>query len=477
MSFRINTNVDAMNTLFNLGQTSSKLSQSITRLSTGLRINSAADDPAGLIISEKFKSEIGGIDQAVQNSQDAINYSKTAEGAFNEVNSLLNDARSLAVASANSATLTTSQLQANQSSLNSIVSSITRIAQTTQYGAKNLLDGSSGVTASVTDGADVASLGIGGTFGGNSLTANATVTLNSVTAATQGSVNSAAFAALTTAVNTAGSFTINGVTFNANASTTVSDVLNMVNQASGQTGVNASYDGAKIVFTANQYGSVGKVNLTDANGVLLAAAGSATGTGTDAHASVTIGSTTNVLFTGGVGGTDGLTLTDADGNTMKLTVAGNSFGNTAAAIGQAQVGSAQFQIGGNAGQTASLAIGNFAATNLGNGAVSGLSMANLDLTTAAGANDAIKVIDAAIDQVSKARGDIGSFQKNVLESNIRSLGVAKENLSAAVSDIQDTDVAAEMTNYTKLQILQQSGMAMLTQANNAPQSVLALLRG
>lgn len=137
----------------------------------------------------------------------------------------------------------------------------------------------------------------------------------------------------------------------------------------------------------------------------------------------------------------------------------------------------QFQIGGNAGQTTNLSLGNFVASQLGGDAVTGLNMSNLDVTTSAGANDAIKVIDAAIDQVSKSRGDIGSFQRNVLESNIRALGTAKENLSATESQIRDTDVAEEMTNFTKLQILQQSGMAVLAQANQAPQAVLALLRG
>jgi flagellin len=100
----------------------------------------------------------------------------------------------------------------------------------------------------------------------------------------------------------------------------------------------------------------------------------------------------------------------------------------------------------------------------------------MDLTSAAGAAAAMAAIDTAIETVTRARGDIGSFQRNVLESNVRSLGVAKENLAATESTIRDTDVAEEMTNYTKLQILQQAGMSMLAQANAAPQSVLSLLR-
>ncbi|MER3496765.1 MAG: flagellin, partial [Armatimonadota bacterium] len=189
-----------------------------------------------------------------------------------------------------------------------------------------------------------------------------------------------------------------------------------------------------------------------------------------------IGAATNVAFTGGLGGDDGLTLTDAGGNKVRFNEAGNTTTTTPAAVGQVTVGSAQFQIGSNAGQTAQLSIGNFAASNLGQGAVAGKTLANLDLSSTANASDAMKVIDKAITDVTSARGRIGNFQRNVLETNIRSLGVAKENLSATESNIRDTDIAAEMSNYTRAQILQQAGLSVLGQANSAPQQVLSLLR-
>src|SRR3954470_4790213 len=138
MSLRVNTNVASMNALRNLDATNLEFGKSITRLSTGLRINSAADDPAGLILSENFRTQIAGIGQAVRNNQDAINFAKTAEGALDEVSRLLRDARSLAVAASNTATLSASQVQANQNQLNSIVSSISRISSTTQFGTKKL---------------------------------------------------------------------------------------------------------------------------------------------------------------------------------------------------------------------------------------------------------------------------------------------------------------------------------------------------
>ena len=148
----------------------------------------------------------------------------------------------------------------------------------------------------------------------------------------------------------------------------------------------------------------------------------------------------------------------------------------ATTVGQINVGSAQFQIGANSGQTSSLALGNFAATELGNGVVSGKTLSNLDLTTAQGATDALTVIDKAVSDVTISRGAVGSFQRNTLETNIRSLGLAKESMSASESIIRDADIAMEMTEYTKLQILQQAGITVLAQANSASQAVLTLLR-
>ncbi len=480
MSFRVNTNVQAMNALRNLSSTNAEYSKSMTRLSTGLRINSAADDPAGLIISENFRAQITGIDQAVRNNQDALNYSKTAEGALDEVNRLLRDARSLAVASGNTGTLSSDQLQANQNQLNSIVNSINRIASTTQFGNKKLLDGSAGVSASVTSSANVSSMYFSGQFSSAALTTNSVVTLTVSTAATQASIAGATIYTNTSDTVAAGQLSINGYTFNTTSSTTIGDLINQINSVSSQTGVSADLtSGTGVSLRSSEYGTKGSIVLSDASGILNTA-GTATATGTNAIASVTVdtngstaGGLATVTFTGGRGGQSGLVLSDNDGNTIKITPGASS---SATAVGYVSVGSAQFQVGANANQTANLSLGNFSASQLGSGAVSGLNMSNLDITTAAGSTNALSVVDAAINQVAKSRGEMGSFQRNVLESNIRALGVAKENLSASESAIRDVDVASEMSSFTKLQILQQSGLSMLAQANSAPQSVLSLLR-
>ncbi len=477
MGFRINSNVTAMNALRNLNNNSDSLSQSITRLSTGLRINSAADDPAGLIISEKYKAQISGLDQAIKNSQDGVNFAKTADGALAEVNNLLLSARSLAVAAANTGTLSQSAIQADQTQLTSIAASISRIAQNTQFGSKKLLDGTSGVASTVTDGTKLNALNISGTFAGLPVTGSSGVGVQITQAASQASVASAAFAFATTAVGVAGSFSINGTTFTTQATDTAQQVVDKINAASGSTGVTAAYDATNtdIHLLSVGYGSGQAINLSDANGVIRSGgAGFTNAVGTDALATVTVNATT-ALFTGSLHGTDGLTLTDADGNSLALTQGANVVAANAV-MGQVVAASTQFQIGADSGQSASLSIGNFAASNLGTGVAAGLSLANIDLTTASGANQAMKVIDAAVDQVSAARGQIGNFTANVLQSNIRSLGVAKENLSAANSTIADTDIASEMTNFTKMQIIQSTGMSVLAQANQMPSAVMKLLQ-
>ncbi len=479
MSFRVNTNVSAMNALRNLTLTGMEFSKSVSRLSTGLRIVSGADDPAGLIISESFRAQIAGLDQAMQNNQDAVNYAKTAEGALDEVNRLLNDARKLAVAAGNSGTLDAAAIQANQDQLRSIVDSINRIATQTQFGKKKLLDGSAGIVSTVTNAANYAAINIGGTFGGFSVNSSGTVTVQVTTAAERavitGSVDLSANG-LNTIIG-AGTFVVNGYTFQTDGTETLQSLLNRFNNASAQTGVTFNFNGTNVIMTSNEYGSNATISFTDTAG-RLNAAGNATDAGVDAVATVTVTTSngaTSATFTGGRNGDSGLRLTDTYGNSILLTEQGNATG-AAAAVGRIEAGSAQFQIGANAGQTASLSLANMMASELGDDVVSGQNLSTISLTSPSDAENALKVIDRAIEQVAELRGKIGNFQRNVLESNLRSLGVARENLAATESSIRDVDVASEIANYTKLQILQQTGLAVLAQANSAPSAVLSLLR-
>lgn len=482
MSIRINTNVPAMTALRHLGQTDDMFGGVVTRLSTGLRINSAADDPAGLINSEGLRSYINGIDAAVQNSQDAANMSKTAEAALGEVSRLLLDIRAIAVQSANTAVVDANQLQANQTTLRSILASIDRIAAQTSWGSKKLLNGASGAVTNVTRTDLVNSLYIGSTFNGETVKSG-NITIARSTAATQTTTGAMAttFATAATAVNT-GTFAINGTTFTVGSGETVSSVVAKINQQSDQTGVVASWTaGAGVTLTSVKYGANFPIRYTETSTILNGGAVAAPANGLNAVYNVTVPTVTSGTqteqFVGGQGpGVDGLTLTSASGNRMVLSPAGNATG-ASTLVGALAVGAMQFQIGAAADQTATFSIPNMASSNLGTTSVPGSTLATMDVTTQAGANNAMKIADEAIQQIATFRGQLGSFQKDFIESNIRSLGIAKENLTASESSIRDADVAYEMTQMTKLNILKQSGMAVLAQANQSPQSVLNLLRG
>src|SRR5579862_7252090 len=465
MSFSINTNTAALGALYNLSGNDSMLSTSIQRLSTGLQINTAADNPSGLIISQNFQAQITGINGAINNSQSAINYLKTADGALGQIGNLLQSAYGLAVDASNTGVISSAQAQADNVQLQQIVSSISNIAATTQFGSKYLLNGTSGVSAAITNGADLSSLNIGGTFNGVALTAGGAANLTVTTAATQAITTlTGTFATAGTAVAHAGSFTINGTTFTATA----------------QTGVTAAYSGGAtaIVLNTQAYGSAAKINVADANGVVLSGTGGSVGpiSGVDAVATLNIAGGAAVTFTGGLNGNDGLTVSDANGNTFRLTSAGNSTGVTNATVGQVTVGTSQFQIGGSSGQTAQFSLGNFAASQLGGSAVAGQNLSTINLLTGASASTAMQVIQAAISQVATNRGQLGAFQQDTLQANVSVLGVAQTNLTASNSAILDTNVAAEMTNFTKLQVLEQAGLSVLSQAQNMSQGLLSLIK-
>ncbi|HVL39991.1 MAG TPA: flagellin [Fimbriimonadaceae bacterium] len=482
MSLRINTNIPAMRALRHLDNTNIEMSGSIARLSSGLRINSAADDPAGLIISEGMRSQIKGISQAIRNSQDAVNMAKTAEGALDEIQRLLLGMRSLAVHSANTAVVDAASLQANQTQVRSTLQSIDRIAEQTQFGTKKLLDGTAGALANVTALNMVSSIHIGGTFGGESVTSGP-ITIARTTAATRASVALGnTFATANTIVPTAGSFVINGYSFTSNGNETVQSLVAKINEMSSTTGVTAQISGSgpvQIVLNHNTYGSQHSIAFFDPANIIHNAA-SATSVGVDAVFQVSVPTTAGVQtvnFTGGRGPQEsGLRLTDNYGNSILLNENGNA---TAAAtqVGVVTAGSVRFQIGANADQSVQFSMPVVFASRLGTGAVAGMSLADIDLTTQTGAENAMRVIDDAITQLAQLRGDLGSFQRNFLESTVRSLGIAEENLTASESTIRDADMAAEITEYTRLQILQQTGMSVLAQANQTPQGVLSLLRG
>ncbi len=492
MSLRINTNMSALNALRNVERSAEGFSRSIEKLASGLRINRSADDPAGLIRSEDLRAQIAGLEQAIMNSQDAANLVKTAEGALEEVHNLLRSMRQLAVASGNTGTNDLTALQANQNQILSAIDSINRIAAQTQFGTKKLLDGTAGVSSVVTDATMLGGIFFSGVIRGQVGTAAAQdyavgtgmVTVQVVQQAARAELvgNTAYTSGLDTIIGTAGTVVINGVSFTTDGNETIGNFINRINAASSVTGVVANFDTFNnvVVLRAREYGANFRVDVSDAQQLIHDGNGTLTA-GQNAIARVQItnsnGNTVVVTFQGGRASTDsGLRLTDEKGNVILLTERGNDALNAATAVARTTAGQLEFQIGANAGQVARLSINNVSAQQLGRGVVAGKSLADIDVTKAGGAEEALKIIDAAIQQISKLRGDMGAFQKNILESNMRSLAIAKENLTATESAIRDTNFAEEISRFTRFQILQQAGMSVLGQANFAPQAVLQLIR-
>ncbi|MFQ3611199.1 MAG: flagellin [Fimbriimonadales bacterium] len=484
MSLRINTNIQAQNALRNLGLNSDAMGRTIERLASGLRVNRAADDPAGLIISENLRSQITGLQQAINNAQDATNMIKTAEASLDEVHNALRTMRQLVLHAANTGVNDYNALMADQTQIRALVDSINRIADQTSFGTKKLLDGTSGITAQVTDPSRISGVFIGGIIGGYA-TASGYITLDVTQAATRaqytGTINYASSSAFLT-VN--GSIVINGYTIHGDTTDTLETFVDRINAVAHLTGVSAeiveSGGNYNVRLRQREYGAQHRIQFHDTAGIIAAAGTSTTVVGQDALAQAvvqTVAGVQTVLFTGGIAtGDSGLRLTDAYGNIIMLTEAGNDVA-TNHPVALVTAGQLQFQVGANAGQFVRFSLIDVHAAKLGTTVIPGQNLSTIDITQPNSTDNALRIIDAAINEISKMRGDMGSFQRYVLESNIRSLNVARENVMASESTIRDADFAAEITMFTKQQILMQSGMSVLAQANNLPQNVLSLLRG
>jgi flagellin len=417
--------------------------------------------------------------------------------------------RDLAVHAANVGVNSTEATTADQSQITSALQTLDRISSTTSFGNKKLLDGSAGMGfGAITAGGDgnandfkavnFASSNSSFTSGAISIA----VTQDASKAKTTGGVAVAAAAQLSTVsgwtATTTDHLKVNGVdigTFNSNS--TGDDIINAINNNSTLNGsVVATRDGAnKIQIQSKDFGSDQGISieetLQDATGAGNAAASNIRSTGTVAPTDTPAHQTTvaqrgtdlqaNVSGAGVGGGTvaftsgKGFQLKDVAGDTidMSSTLAGTAAGSATYSTTVTDAG-AKFQIGANAGESVTVGIASTATDKIGTGASSIFNTLK-DINVTTNADEAIKVIDKAISQISTQRATLGAFQKNVLESNINSLGVAKENVSASESSIRDADMAAEMVEFTRNNILEQAGTSMLTQANQSPQALLKLL--
>jgi flagellin len=430
MGLRINQNIAAQNAYRNLSITDSQMSKSLEKLSSGFRINRAADDAAGLSISEGLRSQIGGLKVAVRNTQDGVSVAQTAEGSLNEVTSILQRMRDLSVQASNSGATDSDAAAAANKEMSQLNAELDRIGSTTAFGKQKLLDGTFGSTV------QTGNLGTGGTVGALTTGKMAGLGTNVTGASWTFDIEQVAGSTKApdgTNIDTASGGTAIQVTVPKVATdATPQDLAKAVNGAISDALKQHGYQGNEITMSAKvdaqnviTYGLAGAGDFKITNDTVLGVASDVT---------------SDVTNEGGLG--------------IDLSTLSATGGNNGA-----------FQVGANANQKINIQIGAVDSQHLGTAA--------LDLTT--DPDTAITVIDKAIASVSDSRASLGAYQ-NRFDHTVNNLNVAVENLSASESRIRDTDMAQEMVSYTRAQILTQAGTSMLSQANQSAQNVLSLLR-
>jgi len=510
----INTNVASLNAQRNLNTSQTSLSQALTRLSSGLRINSAKDDAAGLAISERFGTQIRGLNQAVRNANDGISLSQTAEGALSEINNNLQRVRELAVQSAN-ATNSASDRAALDQEVQQRLAEIDRVATQTSFNSQKILDGNFG-TANFQVGANVGetisvglstsmrTLAIGKTADYISDSVQYSSALNVGQQGTGVDTTSLLSGEVTIAVGTGQAVSVGASAAGTGTGRDVTSAYAKVAaiNSAGIGGLTATADTTLDVTFAGVTGGGGATDTytLNINGTAIYTATTATLTGADVAAAIN----TNASATGVTASFDSVTgrmaLNASDGSDIVLSQtkgagagAGDGFTTAVAGTnntindalvfttgaGATVAATAKGSIRLTAADTITVAGTSPAAIGYGTGGALALGNSALNtasVTTVANANTAITRVDAALTAVSTLRSTFGAVQ-NRFESTIANLQTTSENLAASRSRIQDADFAAETAALTRGQILQQAGVAMLAQANSLPNNVLSLLRG
>jgi len=485
----INTNIGAIQAQSNMGRVSEEYNQAMTRLSSGKRINAAKDDAAGMAIGEKMTAQIKGLNQAVRNATDAKSLVDTTEGAHIEVSNMLQRMRELSVQSANDTNTAADRNNINAEA-QQLISEVNRVAETTTFNGMNILDGSfTGKQFQI--GAD----------SGQTLN----VDVDSAAATDIGAYTQTSVTAVNNAADTAmgaNNFDVTGfagtATINVTAGMSAQDAARSVNEQAAETGVEAtavtkaSLSGLTVAenvsFTVNGV-SIGEVAISD-TGDLTGLRDAINTVAGQTGVSATMGSgTSEIILTDQTG--DDILLDNFDTTTTgtqltatALQADGTTTGSSAATVTLDEGGDTQAAFGGQLELTSTKAFTVAQTSNANDGTSffaqaaesSDLeSVAEIDLTTAQGATDAIKVLDVALQKVSQSRSDLGAVS-NRLDSTISNLTNISTNVEAARSGIMDADFAKESTDLARGQILQQAATSMLAQANSAQQNVLSLIR-
>jgi flagellin len=501
MALVINTNIMSLNSQRNLNKTNMALATSLQRLSTGLRINSAKDDAAGMGIVDRMTSQINGLNQAMRNANDAISLSQTAEGAMQESTNILQRMRELSIQSANDSNSSADRSNL-QNEISQLQAELNRIASTTTFNGNNILDGTfasqkfhvgsnANETISVSIG-NISATAMGAyqsasiaNVGTISATTDAdtnnvvgdTITVTGAAAANVTYANDATAAEIAQAIQAAKgttevsasastsadiqyatgvavgetvSFELSAVNGSAVAQGSVVTISHTLTSTTDYTGLRDAInaESARTGITAELNSSAGTLTLTNADGHNIFI--NAVSNGTNDDAVLDVGATASTFSSSATLTNDGTT----PGNTDAVSIGG------------------QVSLSSSSAFTVTGVVATFAAADL-TGALT--SVADVDITTQTGSNNALDIIDQALRFVSDSRAELGAIQ-NRLEYTISNLSNVSENVTAARSRVQDADFAAETAALTRAQILQQAGVAMLSQANAAPQTVLALLQ-
>lgn len=480
---RINTNVPALTAIHQLTANNKSLTTSLERLSSGLRINRGADDPAGLIASESLRSEIRGISTAIDNSERAINVISTADAALGEVSKLLLELKGLTVQTANDGGLSDDEIEANQQQVDSLLVAIDRIANSTQFNGKKLLNGQLKYTINGQDQANLPRLQVFGARVPDNGTLNVDVAVTQSAQTAQLNIDfggSSGFQA-------GGSLSAgNGVTLEIRGSfgttllsfasgTTAADIAQAVKNTAQLTGVSATASATGLAFNSTQFGSSEFVSVRAISGTFNVNAG-------DQGDNEDRGRDAQVFVNGQAASVKGLTASIRTAGLDLVAELSQSFGTTPGSDSFSITGGgANFQIGPNVNADGRVSVGieSITTANLGtvqDGFLSSLGTGgSAELVTPENLPAAEKIVSAAITQISTLSGRLGGFQANQVETNLNSLRVALENVTASESAIRDTDYSSEVANLTRSQILLQSTTQTLGIANQIPQSVLSLL--
>jgi flagellin len=460
---RINTNISAITANNSLQKAQENLSNSIKRLSSGYKINSSADDPAGCAISEKMRLQIRGLDQADNNAADGESVLNTAEGALQEINAMLSRMKELTVQAANDVN-SDSEREAIQQELDTINLEIDRITSQTEYNTQPLLNGNlSRRVYSDTDGVTTLEVSDNITAGNYSIK----VTKDAEQAVVNGGTMSGSG---TTQVGASGTVSINGYSVSISATDTFDTALTKLQEGAAKAGVSCVEDASALTFTTNGYGSNESLTIqcSDALTSVLGLSASETDTGEDVQADFADDSG---FADSAAISTDGkiITVTDVNGRSLKMDVPGDVAAAGEVVITQevTDIGTMSIHIGANQDQTILIDLPAVTSYTLGTDTI--------NVMTSVTSQKAIQQVDDAINAVNAVRSKIGAYS-NRFEHTRANLSVSSENAESALSTMMDTDMADEMTTYTSLNVLTQAATSILSQANERPSTVLQILQ-